>query len=107
MGNNDMQQDLVHAIKSNPKYHELVSKRSKFAWILSILMLAIYYGFILTIAYNKPFLAAPLWEGATMTVGIPIGVAVILFAFALTGIYINRANAVYDKLTREIKEEVL
>ncbi|MBS1220431.1 MAG: hypothetical protein H6R23_51 [Proteobacteria bacterium] len=26
-----MQQDLVHAIKSNPKYHELVSKRRTFA----------------------------------------------------------------------------
>ena len=103
----NMQQDLVHAIKSNPKYHELVSKRSSFSWIMSVVMLVIYYAFILTIAYDKPLLAAPLWEGATMTVGIPVGVAVIVFAFALTGIYIQRANAVFDKLTREIKEEVL
>lgn len=102
-----MQQDMVHKIKSNPKYHELVSKRSKFAWIMAILMLVIYYAFILTIAYDKPLLATPLWEGATMTIGIPVGVAVIVFAFALTGIYIQRANAVFDKLTREIKEEVL
>lgn len=102
-----MQQDMVHAIRSNPKYHELVSKRSRFAWILSILMLVIYYAFILSIAYDKPLLATPLWEGATMTVGIPIGISVILFAFALTGIYVQRANAVFDKLTREIKEEML
>jgi uncharacterized membrane protein (DUF485 family) len=102
-----MQQDLVHAIKSNPKYHELVTKRASFAWILTIVMLVIYYGFILLIAYNKPFLAASLWEGSVTTVGVPIGIAVILSAFALTGVYIHRANAVFDKLTREIKEEVL
>ena len=102
-----MQQDLVHAIKSNPKYHELVSRRSKFAWGMSILMLVIYYAFILVIAYDKPFLATPLWAGATTTIGIPIGVAVIVSAFILTGIYIHRANAVFDRLTREIKEEVL
>ncbi len=102
-----MQEDMIHKIKSNPKYHELVSKRSKFAWIMAIIMLVVYYAFILTIAYDKPLLATPLWEGATMTIGIPVGVAVIVFAFALTGIYIQRANAVFDKLTREIKEEVL
>ena len=91
-----MQQDLVHAIKSNPKYHELISKRSRLAWILAIIMLVIYYGFVMIIAFNKQFLAQPLWEGATTTIGIPIGVGVIL-----------RANSEFDRLTNEIKEEVL
>lgn len=102
-----MQQDLVHKVKSNPKYHELVSSRSKFAWIMSALMLVIYYAFILTIAFNKSLMATPLSQNSTMTIGIPIGLAVIISAFVLTGIYIRRANAVFDKLTREIKEEVL
>ncbi|MCC9000151.1 MAG: DUF485 domain-containing protein [Candidatus Contendobacter sp.] len=102
-----MQQDLVHAIKSNPKYHELVSKRSKFAWLLSFAMLGIYYGFILVVAFNKQLLAQPLWEGSVATVGIPVGIGVILSAFALTGIYVFRANSEFDRLTSEIKEEVL
>ncbi|HOB61017.1 MAG TPA: DUF485 domain-containing protein [Candidatus Competibacteraceae bacterium] len=102
-----MQQDLVHAIKSNPKYHELISKRSRLAWILAIIMLVIYYGFVMIIAFNKQFLAQPLWEGATTTIGIPIGVGVILSAFVLTGIYVIRANSEFDRLTNEIKEEVL
>ena len=101
-----MQQDLVHAIKSNPKYHELVSKRSKFAWLLSFAMLGIYYGFILVVAFNKQILAQPLWEGSVATVGIPVGIGVILSAFALTGIYVSRANSEFDRLTSEIKEEV-
>ncbi len=102
-----MQQDMVHKIKSNPKYHELVSKRSKFAWTMSVVMLVIYYAFILTIAFDKQLLATPLWSGSVTTIGIPIGVGVIILAFILTGIYIQRANAVFDKLKREIKEEVL
>ncbi|MBZ4194906.1 MAG: DUF485 domain-containing protein [Candidatus Contendobacter sp.] len=102
-----MQQDLVHAIKSNPKYHELVSKRSSFAWTLAAAMLVIYYGFILIIAFNKEFLAQSLWTGSVTTVGIPVGVGVILSAFILTGIYVFRANAEFDRLTNEIKEEVL
>ncbi len=102
-----MQQDMVHKIKSNPKYHELVSKRSKFAWTMSVVMLVIYYAFILIIAFNKPLLATPLWSGSVTTIGIPIGIGVIISAFILTGIYIQRANAVFDKLNREIKEEVL
>ena len=102
-----MQQDLVHAIKSNPKYHELVSKRSSFGWFMAILMLVIYYGFILIIAYAPSFLAQPVAAGWTMTIGIPIGVGVILAAFALTGIFIQRANTVFDDLSNQIKEEVL
>ena len=102
-----MQDDLVHKIKSNPKYHELVSKRNSFKWTMAVIMLVIYYAFILTIAFDKEFMAQPISAGAVTTVGIPIGVAVIVFAFVLTGIYIQRANAVFDKLNREIKEEVL
>ena len=101
-----MQQDLVHAIKSNPKYHELLSKRKSFAWILAAIMLIIYYGFILIVAFNKEFLGQSLSGGVT-TVGIPVGLGVIISAFVLTGIYVFRANSEFDRLTREIKEEVL
>lgn len=102
-----MQQDLVHKVKSNPKYHELVSKRASFGWIMAILMLVIYYGFILIIAYAPKFLAQPIGAGWTMTVGIPIGVGVIVSAFVLTGIFIKRANTEFDSLNDQIKEEVL
>ena len=102
-----MQQDLVHKVKSNPKYHELVSKRASFGWIMAILMLVIYYGFILIIAYAPKFLAQPIGAGWTMTVGIPIGVGVIVSAFVLTGIFIKRANTEFDTLNDQIKEKVL
>lgn len=92
-------------ILNNPKFHELVAKRSSFAWILSIAMLVIYFGFILIVAFGKEFLATPLAEGSVTTVGIPIGLFVIISAFALTGIYVQRANGEFDELNRQIIEE--
>jgi len=91
-------------IRNNPKFHELVSKRTAFAWTLSVLMLGIYAGFILLIAYGKEFLGSSLFGGTT-TIGFPIGVGVILSAIVLTGIYVRRANGEFDELNRQIIEE--
>jgi len=99
-----MEANLVEKIKNNPKFNELVTKRSSFAWKLSIAMLAVYYSFILVVAFNKDVLAAPLGEGV-MTVGMPVGIAIILFAFAITGVYVKRANTEFDDLTNDIKRE--
>lgn len=91
-------------IQQNPKYKELVRRRSSFGWSLSALMLTIYFGFILLIAYAPHFLGTPIGS-SVITIGMPIGVAVILSAFILVGIYVIRANALYDSLTRDIVEE--
>ena len=40
-----------------------------------------------------------------MTLGLPIGLFVIVSAFVLVWIYVARANASYDSLTRAIVEE--
>ena len=48
--------------------------------------------------------SAPLGAGV-MTIGVPIGLFVIIAAFILTGIYVSKANAEFDQLTREIVEE--
>jgi uncharacterized membrane protein (DUF485 family) len=91
-------------ITRNPKFQELVSKRASLGWTLSFVMLAIYLGFIGLVAFDKSLLAQPLGAGVT-TLGIPIGLFVIVSAFVLTGIYVRKANATYDTLTRQIVEE--
>ncbi len=101
-----MDSNLSSRIRQNPAFQELVRKRTSFAWLLSALMLLIYFGFILLVAFNKPFLATPLGAGVT-TVGIPIGVAVIISAFVLTGIYVKRANSEFDELTDKIKKDAV
>ncbi len=101
-----MQQSNYHSIVENPKFHELVRSRTRFAWTLSIIMLLVYEGFILLVAFDKEFLAQPLFPGSVTTIGIPIGLGVIVFAFLVTGIYVLRANTRYDELTRELVKEI-
>ena len=95
---------MVARIEANPKYHELKRKRNGFGWMLTVLMLVVYYGYIALIAVNKPFLAQPIGAGVT-TLGIPIGMGVIIFTIVITGIYVRRANGEYDRLTAEILKE--
>ena len=91
------------AIQRDPDYKELVRRRSSFGWTLSLIMLVIYFGFILLVAYAPKFLGTPLGTGVT-TIGIPIGLFVIVSAFVLTGIYVSKANSKYDVLIRRIVE---
>jgi uncharacterized membrane protein (DUF485 family) len=90
-------------IEQNPNYQELVRRRSSLGWMLSSIMLVIYFGFILLVAYAPKFLGTRIGAGVT-TIGIPIGLAVIVLAFVLTGIYVRKANSSYDALIRKIVE---
>lgn len=98
-----MKQEMVDRIKNDPDFLQLTRVRSKFAWTLTIVMLVIYFGFVLVIAFDPSLLGTPLSEGSVTTVGIPVGVGVILSAFILTGIYVRRANTEFDELTAKIK----
>jgi uncharacterized membrane protein (DUF485 family) len=88
----------VLRIRREPLFRELVNKRTRFAWALSAAMLVIYFGFILVIAFAPKVLGTPI-GGGVMTVGIPVGLFVIVSAFVLTGIYVYRANSEFDPIT--------
>lgn len=96
-----MADPVVARIRANPKYQELKAKRSSFGWMLTALMMVVYYGYIALIAFNKEFLGQPLGSGVT-TIGVPIGFGVIIFTIVITGIYVRRANDEFDRLTAEI-----
>ena len=99
-----MKDDLGDRIRANPKYQELVSKRNSYSWMMTIVMLVVYFGFILTIAFNKELLAAKI--GEHMTIGLPIGIGIIVFAWLLTGVYTRWANSSYDRSVRELRKKI-
>jgi len=99
-----MRDELGDRIRANPKYQELVSKRNSYSWMMTIIMLVVYYGYIVLIAFNKEFLAQKLGAGVT-SMGIPIGVGVILFTVVITGVYIRRANTEFDALKEQVIKE--
>jgi uncharacterized membrane protein (DUF485 family) len=92
-------------IAADPRYQALVARRSRFTWTLTLIMLAAFFGYILLIAFNKPFLARPI-GGGTISLGIPIGLGVILLGILLTGIYVRRANNDFDPMVKSIREDL-
>lgn len=100
-----MNDGIYQRIEKNPRFQELVKKRERFAWLLSLIMLALYVIFILLIAFQPQLLGTPISGGSSITWGIPMGIGLILAACALTGIYVRRANGEFDQLNREVLEE--
>jgi uncharacterized membrane protein (DUF485 family) len=90
----------IARIQRDPNYIELVSERKSFGWTLAIIMLVIYYGYIALVAFFPSFIA--IKATSSITVGLYLGVAIILSAIVLTGIYVMRANSRYDDLTAAI-----
>ena len=98
-------QDTLDRIKANPKFLEFVAMRSTYGIIMAIVSAAAYYGFILLVAFDKEFLAKKIGEGYTMSIGVPIGVAVIGFTILLTWIYVRRANTEFDAINEALIKE--
>lgn len=87
-------------IRANPRFIELERTRRSFGWILTIIMLVIYYGFIALVAFEPRMIGQSV--SGSITVGLALGIAVILSAIILTGIYVWRANTHFDGLSRQI-----
>jgi uncharacterized membrane protein (DUF485 family) len=97
--------DRLARIAADPRYQALVTRRSRFTWMLSSIMLAAFFGYILLIAFNKELPAVRI-GGGTTTLGIPIGLGVILLGILLTGIYVRRANSDFDPMVKSIREDL-
>lgn len=101
-----METNLAQRIARDPNYQKLRSRRNRLGWTLTLLMMIVYYGFIVLVAFDKPFLAQRMGEGV-MTLGIPIGFGVIVFTILITYYYVRRANAEFDSLTEAIAKAAL
>ncbi|KAA8998104.1 DUF485 domain-containing protein [Affinibrenneria salicis] len=101
-----MNDAVYQRIENNPLFSELVGKRQRFAALLSLIVLVLYIGFILLIAFAPGWLGTPLYPGSSITRGIPVGVGLIAISFALTGVYVFRANGEFDRLTNQLLSEV-
>lgn len=89
-------------IRGNEKFHELVAQKSKLSWSLAALIMLVYYSFILVIAFYPEWLGTPLTASTNITWGLPVGIGIILFTFVITGIYVHRANNLYDVLMQKV-----
>ncbi len=65
-------------VLADPRYQRLLKRRGRFTWALSI-------------------------GGGVTSLGIPVGIGIILFAILLTGLYVRRANKEYDLLVDALR----
>jgi uncharacterized membrane protein (DUF485 family) len=97
-----VEDDIVQRVKADPNYQKLVKSRSSYGWLLTWAVMIVYYGFTLLNAFDKQFMASKIGAGV-MSWGVPLGLFVILFTVAVTGIYVRRANSEFDALTDAIQ----
>ena len=83
-----MTPDDIHDLRT------LDAARWRVALGLTVVMVVIYFGFILLVAYGRPILAREVAPG--LTLGILLGALVIVVSWLLTWVYVRWANRYYD-----------
>ena len=86
------------------EFQRLVTRRWRVSLALTACLFVLYYGFILLVGLNKPLLATRI--GAVITLGIPLGMAVIVGAWLLTAVYVVWANRRYDAEVRALQAQL-
>lgn len=97
-----MSSSMYAHIRRNPRFAELVAKRTRFATILSVVVLTLFYGFVMLVAFAPELIAKRLSEGSNLTFGVAAGLFQFVFFWVLTLIYVRRANGEFDNINNEI-----
>ena len=86
------------------EFRHLVARRWRVSLILTALLFVLYYGYIVLIAADKALLSTKL--GDVVTLGIPMGAAVIVGAWVLTACYVVWANRIYDPEVARLRKKL-
>ena len=97
-----MSSSMYAHIRRNPRFAELVAKRTRFAAVLAVTVLVIFYGFVLLVAFAPELIGRRLFEGSNVTFGVAAGLFQFVFFWVLTLLYVRRANGEFDDLNQEI-----
>jgi uncharacterized membrane protein (DUF485 family) len=89
---------------ASPAFKRMVRRRRALSSVLIIALFAIYYGYIVLVAVNRPLMAQTI--GEVTPLGIPFAVAVIVLSWLLTAVYVVWANRVHDPEVRVLKSKI-
>jgi uncharacterized membrane protein (DUF485 family) len=91
-------------VLASPEFRSLVWRRWRVSLVLTLLLFAVYYGYILLIAANRQLVSRSV--GGSTTIGILLAAAVIVGAWALTAAYVIWANRHYDPAVTRLRRRV-
>jgi uncharacterized membrane protein (DUF485 family) len=88
---------------NDARLQALAATRWRVALLLTTIMVVVYFGFVALIAFDKPLLAVRITSG--LSLGILLGVVVIVASWLLTWIYVRWANTQYDAELHRLRRE--
>jgi uncharacterized membrane protein (DUF485 family) len=93
--------DWERAARS-PEFRELEHRRRSFVVPATIFFVCWYFGFIILAGYASDFMGESIYEG--FTVGYLIALSQFVMVWVLAGLYLRRANRVFEPLARRVAE---
>ena len=99
-----MEIDRLIDVYDDPRFKALVAGKTRLSWTLTAIMLALYFGFIGFAAFSPAMLGRPITNGP-LSIGLVIGVGIIVAAIAMTGFYVTTVNARFEPMSEGIAQE--
>ena len=99
-----MNKNKTNEILQSPAFRKLVKNRWNISLTFTFLMLFVYIGFLMVVAYQKETLKMPI--GESLNLAIIMGIGIIIFSWLITGVYVYWANNYYDAAVKEIKKDL-
>lgn len=92
----------LEQLRHLPEYTALSRARHKIVWPLATVTIVAYFALILAIAFHPQVLGQPIGAGVT-SLGVVLGLGIILFCLVITGIYVHYANTVLEPLAQAVR----
>ena len=93
-------------VLEDPRFKSFFARRARYSWLMVAIMTVTFAIYVSLVAFAPDLIGTPIADGWTMSIGIPYGVAMLVFAFVLTGIYAYRTNAKFDPELHELLESL-
>jgi cation/acetate symporter len=96
---------MYERMRGNPKFRQLVNTRGRYAWTLALVVLTLFYGFVMVVAFMPASLGQPVAPGSQLTVGVAVELFMFVLFWVLTALYVRRANTEFDALAKEVIQD--
>ena len=95
-------EDRLATLTASDEYRELLHQRHRIVWPLLWLTVLTYFAFVLLIAFAPASLGVPIVKGGVISVGIILGLALIVLNFLVTWLYVRAANRHIEPLIAKL-----
>lgn len=101
------EKQLAEKVLAHPKFQSMARQKALIGWGFSAVIFAVYVAFIWVIGTSPALLAQKISSSSISTLGIYVGIGVIIFSFLITLVYVALANGKFEKMTQEVVQEVM